>query len=65
MGEASKETTGIQCDKSQIGVGTGGCGNTHPYLSIFYAPNLNQAEKKGKPTWCHEPRRGGPKPDRQ
>lgn len=47
MGETSKETTGIQCDKSQIGVGRGGCGNTQeesPACSLM-------GESSGKASW--------------
>ena len=51
MGETSKETTGIQCDKSQIGVGTGGCGNTQeesPACSLM-------GESSGKASWRRHP----------
>ena len=51
MGKTSKETTGIQCDKSQIGVGTGGCGNTQeesPACSLM-------GESSGKASWRRHP----------
>lgn len=46
MGETSKETTGIQCDKSQIGVGTGGVETQEesPACSLM-------GESSGKASW--------------
>ena len=47
MGETSKETTGIQCDKSQIEVGTGEYGNTQEE-SPACSP---MDESSGKASW--------------
>lgn len=61
MGEASKETTGIQCDKSQIGIGTGGCGNTQEEspASSLMGESSGKASQRRRPRQVREPGQEG------